>query len=204
MTKRIAGASPRLKARIAGLLYLLIFIAAPSGAATATPAKMIITLTCDTGVALILYDLLKPVSRSLSLLAALFRLIFVAVMAVNSLSYFGTVVLFQKAHSSAAFDAGYSMAMVPFGLHCLLIGYLIFKSIFLPRILGVLMALAALGYLTFLWPRLGSHLFFPYILIPGIVGEGSLMLCLLVMGVNVQQWKEQANAARAGGGPSGS
>ena len=195
MTKRIAGASPRLKARIAGLLYLLIFIAAPSGAATATPAKMIITLTCDTGVALILYELLKPVSRSLSLLAALFRLIFVAVMAVNSLSYFGTVVLFQNAHSSAAFDTGYGIAMVPFGLHCLLVGYLIFKSIFFPRILGVLMALAGLGYLTFLWPPLGSHLFFPYILIPGIVGEGSLTLWLLVMGVNVQQWKEQANAA---------
>jgi len=77
MTKRIAGASPRLKARIAGLLYLLIFVAAPSGAATATPAKMIITLACDSGVALILYDLFKPVSRNLSLLAALFRLIFV-------------------------------------------------------------------------------------------------------------------------------
>jgi Domain of unknown function (DUF4386) len=204
MTKRIAGASPRLKARIAGLLYLLIFIAAPSGAATATPAKMIITLTCDTGVALILYELLKPVSRSLSLLAALFRLIFVAVMAVNSLSYFGTVVFFQNAHSSAAFDTGYGIAMVPFGLHCLLIGYLIFKSIFLPRILGVLMTLAGLGYLTFLWPPLGSHLFFPYIVIPGVVGEGSLTLWLLVMGVNVQRWKEQASAARAGGGLSGS
>jgi len=204
MTKRIAGASPRLKARIAGLLYLFIFIAAPSGAATATPAKMIITLTCDTGVALILYELLKPVSRSLSLLAALFRLIFVAVMAVNSLSYFGTVVFFQNAHSSAAFDTGYGIAMVPFGLHCLLIGYLIFKSIFLPRILGVLMALAGLGYLTFLWPPLGSHLFFPYIVIPGVVGEGSLTLWLLVMGVNVQRWKEQASAARAGGGLSGS
>jgi Domain of unknown function (DUF4386) len=202
MTKRIAGASPRLKARIAGLLYLLIFIAAPSGAATATPAKMIITLTCDSGVALILYELLKPVSRSLSLLAAFFRLIFVAVMAVNSLSYFG--VLFQGAHSSAAFNTGYCIAMVPFGLHCLLIGYLIFNSIFLPRILGVLMALAGLGYLTFLWPRFGSHLFFPYILIPGVLGEGSLTLWLLVMGVNVQGWKEQANAARAGGGPSGS
>jgi hypothetical protein len=202
ITKRIAGASPRLKARIAGLLYLLIFIAAPSGAATATPAKMMITLTCDTGVALILYDLLKPVSRSLSLLAALFRLIFVAVMAVNSLNYFGTVVFFRNAHSSPAFDTGYGIAMVPFGLHCLLIGYLIFKSIFFPRILGVLMALAGLGYLIFLWPRLGSHLFFPYILIPGAVGEGSLMFWLLVMGPNVRQWKQQVNAARAGDGPS--
>jgi|SRR6202050_1536330 len=191
-TKPIAGASPRLKARIAGLLYLIIFIAAPSGAATATPAKMIITLACDTGVALILYELLKPVSRSVSLLAALFRLIFVAVMAFNSLSYFGAAVSPGRAHSAAAFDIGYGIAMVPFGVHCLLIGYLIFESIFLPRILGVLMALAALGYLTFLWPWLGSHLFFPYILIPGILGEGSLTLWLLVMGVNVQRWQSKS------------
>src|ERR1700728_1214701 len=196
-TKPIAGASPRLKARIAGLLYLIIFIAAPSGAATATPAKMVITLACDTGVALFFYDFLKPVSRSVSLLAALFRLIFVAIMAFNSLSYFGAAVSPGRAHSAAAFDVGYGIAMVPFGVHCLLIGYLIFESIFLPRILGALMALAGLGYLTFLWPRLGNHLFFPYILIPGILGEGSLTLWLLVMGVNVQRWKERANAARA-------
>jgi hypothetical protein len=193
MTKWIAAASPRLKARVAGLLYLLIFIAAPSGAATATPAKMIITLICDTGVALILYHLLTPVSRSLSRLAALFRLIFVAVMTVNSLSYFGAVAFFENAHSAAAFDTGYGTAMVPFGLHCLLIGYLIFKSTFLPRTLGVLVALAGLGYLTFLWPWLGSHLFFPYILIPGVIGEGSLMLWLLVIGLNGQRWNAQAS-----------
>jgi Domain of unknown function (DUF4386) len=170
-------------------------IAAPSGAATATPAKMIITLTCDTGVTLILYGLLKPVSRGLSQLAALFRLIFVAVMAANSLNYFGAVVLFHSADSSSAFNTGYGIAMVPFGVHCLLIGYLIYQSIFLPRILGVLMALAGLGYLTFLWPRLGSHLFFPYILILGILGEGSLTLWLTFIGVNVQRWNEQASVA---------
>jgi hypothetical protein len=195
MLKRIAEASPRLKARIAGVLYLLIFIAAPSGAATATPAKMIITLACDIGVALILYHLLKTVSKRLSFLAAFFRLLFVAVMAVNSLNYFGLLDLFKGAHSAVAFNKGYGIAMVPFGVHCLLIGYLIFKSIFLPRILGVLMALAGLGYLIFLWPPLGDRLFFPYIAVPGVVGEGSLTLWLLILGVNTQRWKEQANAA---------
>ena len=140
--KPIAGASPRLIARIAGLLYLIIFIAAPSSATTATPAKMITTLVCDTGVALMLYELLKPVSGGLCLLAALFRLIFVAVMAVNSLSYFSAVVLLGRAHSAAAFDAGYGIAMVPFGVHCLLLGYLISVSTFLPRTLGILVALA--------------------------------------------------------------
>lgn len=56
IAERFAGAPLRLEARIAGLLYLLIFIAAPSGAATATPVKMIVTLACDTGVALFLCD----------------------------------------------------------------------------------------------------------------------------------------------------
>jgi hypothetical protein len=145
-------------------------------------------------VALILYELLKPVSRNLSLLAALFRLIFVALMAVNSLNYFGVLNLFKDAHSSPAFNLGYGIALVPFGIHCLLTGYLIFKSIFLPRILGVLLAMAGLGYLTFLWPPLGSRLFFPYLVIPGVVGEGSLTLWLLVMGVNAQRWEKQDDA----------
>jgi Domain of unknown function (DUF4386) len=192
---RMAETSPRLWARIAGVLYLLIFIAAPTGAATATPVKMIITLACDTGVALIFYVLLKPVSMRLCVLAAFFRLIFVAVMAVNSLNYFGVLDLFNGARSVTAFNKGYGVALVPFGVHCALIGYLIFKSIFLPRILGVLMALAGLGYLIFLWPPLGRHLFFPYIVIPGVAGEGALTLWLLVVGLDAGRWDEQASAA---------
>jgi hypothetical protein len=195
ISKRIAETSPRLKARVAGVLYLLIFVVAPSGAATATPVKIIVTLACDTGVAIILYHLLKPVNRRLSLLAAFFRLVFAAVMAVNSLNYFGLFDLFNCVHSATAFNTGYGIALVPFGVHCLLTGYLIFKSVFLPRILGVLMALAGLGYLTFVWPPLGSHLFFPYLVVPGVVGEGSLTLWLLIIGVNAQRWTEQASAA---------
>jgi hypothetical protein len=149
---------------------------------------MIVTLVCDTGVALIFYDLLQLVSWRLSVLAALFRLIFVVVMAVNSLSYFGAVVLFQTAHSPSAVNMGYEIAMVPFGLDCLLTGYLIFQSTCFPRILGILMALAGLGNLTFLWPGLGSRLFFPRIVIPGVAGEGLLTLWLLAIGVNLQRW----------------
>jgi uncharacterized protein DUF4386 len=195
MTKRIEGTSPRLEARIAGLLYLVIFVVAPSGAATATPLRMVITLACDTGVALIFYDLFKPVSKKLSLLAFIFRLIFVAITAANSLNYFGPVALFSGTRSATAFNTVDGISLVPFGVHCLLIGYLIFNSTFLPRILGALMALAGLGYLTFLWRPLGSHLFFPYLLIPGVVGEGSLTLWLLVLGVNAQRWKKQDGTA---------
>jgi hypothetical protein len=195
MIKRIAIASPRLRARIAGILYLIIFIAAPSGAGSATLANITITMVCDTGVALLFYDLFKPVNKNLSLLAAVFRLIFVVVMTVNSLNYFGLVDLFDSAHSAAAFNTGYGMALVPFGVHCAMTGYLVFKSNFLPKIIGILMALAGLGYLTFIWPRLGDRLFVPYILVPGIVGEGSLTLWLIFVGVNVDRWTHRASAA---------
>ena len=133
MIKKIASASPRLRARIAGVLYLIIFIAAPSGAKDVTVAKVAITMACDTGVALLFYGLLRPVSKNLSLLGAVFRLILVAVLTANSLNYFGLLGSIKGAHSSAAVNAAYDIALVPFGIHCLLTGYLIFRSNFLPR-----------------------------------------------------------------------
>jgi len=82
------------------------------------------------------------------------------------------------------------------GLFLLLIGYLIFRSTFLPRILGALIAFAGLGWLTLLAPPLANYLL-PYIEVLGVLAEGSLMLWLLVMGVNAQHWQEQASAAGA-------
>ena len=193
------SSSARLKARIAGLLYLLVFVIGPSGASSATPTNVIGMLACDVGVALILYVLLKPVGRRMALLGAVFRLICVAILAVNSLNYFGVLDLFHAAHSAAAFNTGYAIALVPFGIQCLLFGYLIFKSGFLPRILGILFALAGLGYLICVWPPLGQRLFFPYIVIPGVIGEGALTLWLLIFGVNVKQWDERACASPQGG-----
>lgn len=195
MIKRISSTSPRLRARVAGILYLIIFVAAPSGAHNATLAKLAITLACDTGVAVLFYNLFKPVNKNLSLLAASFRFIFLGVMTVNSLNYFGFLALFNGAHSSAAFNTGYGIALVPFGVHCLLTGILIFRSTFLPRIIGILMALAGLGYLTFVWPPLGDRLFVPFILVPALVGEGSLTLWLIFIGVNAERWTQQARAA---------
>ena len=183
--------SPRVKARITGFVYLMIFLAAPSGAASATPIKMAINLSCDLAVAFLLYDMLRPVSKSLSLLAALFRLIFIILMAVTSLNYFGLTGLFQPPRSADAFDAGYGIALVPFGISCVLIGYLVFRSSFLPRILGVLMGVAGGAYLIFLWPALGKRLFIPWIVVPAVVGEASLTLWLIVMGVRADRWQQQ-------------
>jgi hypothetical protein len=82
-----------------------------------------------------------------------------------------------------------------FGVYCLLIGYLIFQSTFLPRILGLLMAFGGLGWLTFASSELANY-FSPYNLAPGILGEGALTVWLLIFGVNAEKWKEQAGAGR--------
>ena len=74
----------------------------------------------------------------------------------------------------------------------MLVGYLIFSSTFLPRIIGVLEVLAGFGYLTLLWRPL-AHYLYPYNLALAGPGEISLMLWLLVKGVNEQRWKEQAS-----------
>ncbi len=89
-----------------------------------------------------------------------------------------------------------SIALVFFGLFQLLIGGLIVRSTFLPRILGALMSFAGLGWLIFLAPPLANALL-SYLEVLGILAEASLMLWLLVMGVNAERWKEQASRAGA-------
>ena len=127
-------------------------------------------------VTLLSYDIFKPVNRSLSLLAAFFNFVGLTFEAFR-----------LQPH-------GVNIAMVFHGFYCILIGYLIFRSTFLPRILGVLMAFAGLSWLTFLSNPLVNYLS-PYNLACGLIGDVSVFLWLLVMGVNVQRWKEQASAA---------
>jgi hypothetical protein len=91
-------------------------------------------------------------------------------------------------------SSGLDITVVFNGFYCLLVGYLIFRSTFLPPILGALMAFAGLGWLTCLSPRL-AHYLSPYNLALGILGQESIMLWLLVLGLNAQRWKEQAGVA---------
>jgi len=141
-------------------------------------AANIIQMSGMAVVTLLSYDVFKAVNKSLSLLAAFFNLVGLASEAFR-----------LNPH-------GVNIAMVFHGVFCILIGYLIFRSAFLPRILGVLMAFAGLGWLTFLAPPLANYLS-PYILVLGFLAELALMLWLLVMGVNVQRWKEQASSMKA-------
>jgi hypothetical protein len=184
-----AGAtSPPARARITGIVYLLYFLTAVSGEVfvgrgrpVVFDAVNLIASAFYIGVTLLFYFMFRPVNRNLSILAALFSL---AGCANDVLSLFS---LAPYEISSLAF----------FGPYCLLIGYLIFRSTFLPRMLGVLMALAGVGWLIFLSP-LANYLS-TYLKILGFLAEASLMLWLIVKGVNVQRWNELATARLVSG-----
>jgi hypothetical protein len=186
MRERLSEASPRFKARTAGAFWLMVILmgtlAMLVGGRLGVAANLIAT-ACYVAATLLVYDLLRPVSRSLSSLAAFFSLVGCAIGVLGSLTDL----------------AAGRLSFVFFGLHCVLVGYLILRSTFLPRFVGALMALGGSGWLTLglaslLSPPLAEYLS-PYILAPGILGEASLTLWLLVMGVNVQRWNEQAAAA---------
>jgi len=179
MTKGVAEASARFKARIAGVFYLLTFVAGVFALVSVSGRLVanLIATACYIAVTLLFFDMFKPVNKSLSLLAAFFGLVGCAWAALT---------IFHL----APLDIN---SLVFFGFYCLLIGYLIFRSTFLPRTLGALMAFGGLGWLTFLSPPL-AHYLSPYNLAPGMLGEGALTLWLLVFGVNEQRWKEQASA----------
>jgi hypothetical protein len=173
-------------------------------------ATGLIATACYVAVTALFYDLFEPVNRIVSLLAAFFSLVGCAILAFASLFQLAALVVLGGGQYLSVFKAeqlralavlflelygqGVSICFVFFGVYCLLIGYLILKSTFLPRVLGVLMAFAGLGWLTFLFPLLANYLS-PYILILGFLAEVALMLWLLGMGVNVQRWKEQASPA---------
>jgi hypothetical protein len=180
--KRIAEASPGLKARIAGVFYLLTILMGVvvlfAGGRWGLAGDLIDLLAgaCYMAVTLLFYDMFKPVNKNLSLLAALFS---VAGFTIGRLGLH---------------PQGVDLSLVLFGFYCLVIGYLIYRSAFLPRILSALMAFAGVAWLTFLSPPHANYLA-PYNLAGGGVAELSLCLWLLVIGVNVQRWKEQASAA---------
>ena len=225
----------RKTARVAGFLYLTIIIAGifaeffvrssliVPGDATATATNILaseslfrlgiasdlIMIMCDIALALLFYVLLKPVSNSLSLLAAFFRLAQAAILGLNLLNLFFVLQLLHGANYLTVFSAdqlhalvllflnghsiGYSIGLVLFGLSLFVLGYLVFKSGYFPRILGVLLIVAASGYVIdsfagFLLPTYEQYetIFALVVFLPAFIGELSMCLWLLFKGVQVQ------------------
>lgn len=189
MTGAGAGASSRLKARMAGLFYLLTIVTGALAAFSTgklfeyRDAMNLSASACYIAVTLLFYGLFKPVDASLSLIAAVFSLVGCALSALG---------LFHLPPPIRSVNP-----LVLFGVYCLLIGYLIFRSDFLPRILGVLMVIGGLGWLTFVSSTLADTLT-PYNLAPGILGEGALTVWLLAKGVDAKRWQERARTAGLG------
>lgn len=232
------AASPRALSRIGGVLYLIIIVLGlfgeafvrgriiVSGDAAATAANLrsleslwrlgiaaeLVLLISAVVLALILFVLLKPVSRDLALLAVAFNLVSIAVEAVAALHL--VAALFPLGHAGylGAFQPeqlyamasmsvrshghGFGVALIFFGCECLVLGHLIIRSGYLPKTIGVLMQVAGSCYLVnsfslLLAPGFADRLF-PAVLLPAFVGEASLCLWLLVRGVDTGKWRLKA------------
>ena len=229
--------SPQRYARIGGVLYLAIILLGMFGElyvrgtlvvpgnATATAQAIstspllwragivgdLLMHVCDLPVILVLYLLLKPVSKNLALLATWVNLIQTAVLVANKLNLLVPLFLLDEVSYLKAFSPeqlhalfqlaikahgyGFAIGLIFFGFACLVRGYLIYRSDFFPKILGMLIFGAGVSYLVnsfalLLAPAFAS-LIFPAVLVPAFVGELSFCLWLIVKGVDGRQWKRR-------------
>ena len=159
------------------------------------------------------YQLLKPVSRTGAMLAAAFELTGCGIKIFSRLFYFAPLLVlnmdasylrvFNKEQLDAIAllllrinDNGAAIALAFFGFSTLLQGWLIYRSGFLPRWLGVIGMIGGFGWLTFLYPPLGMRLFL-YLALFAMVGVLATSLWLLTVGVDEQRWRERAAQAAA-------
>ena len=178
-----AEKSLRFTGRLAGIFYLLNILTGASALfarGTLGSIVLLISTVCYVAVTRLFYQLFLPVDRRISALAAVCSIVGCTITLLD------TFLLVAAPVSPLVF----------FGLYCLLIGYLILRSTFLPRFIGMLMLVGGLGWLTFLSPPLSGRLA-PYDMVPGILGEGTLTLWLLAAGIDAKRWLEQARLRHA-------
>jgi len=224
MTARIAAILTLLIVVLApfSMLYIPTTLIVPGDAAstanniTASQGLFRVGMVTDSLVFLIeialtvlLYVLVKPVNKTLSLVAAFSRLAMTVIQGINLLNHFiillllsgasyltifapdqlqALVMLFLNAHESAVLIWG-----LFFGLHLLVLGYLVYKSGYLPKVLGILLLIVALCYLI---QDFGNMLFPEYKALFTSIGslaflEIAFPLWLLIKGVNVKQWEKR-------------
>lgn len=224
-------------ARFAGLLYLVITVAAiiahfyvPSniivpGDAAATADNIItsntlfrvggvgselVVLLSEVILSIVLYVLLKPVNKTLSMLAAVSRLVMTTIHGLNLINYFFAILLLSGNSYLAAFNAeqlqalvmlfldahsiGFTIGIAFLTLHVFILGYLIFKSGYFPKVLGILFIAAGLGYLVDSFALLLSSGYetTPTIIAVTIaISEIAFPLWLLIKGVNAKGWQKR-------------
>jgi hypothetical protein len=175
-------------------------------------ASTLIVLTLDVVVAWALYVLLTPVNKSLSLLMAWFRMMYATIYGIAQLNLFFVLQLLSGADYLTVFETdqlhalvllflnphnpGFLIGLVFFGFHVFALGYLVFKSGYIPRILGVLLIFVSLGYLVnsfayFLLPNYSNYeaIFYIVTFLPAFIAELSLSLWLLLKGAKIPEMK---------------
>jgi Domain of unknown function (DUF4386) len=178
-------------------------------------ATDLVVFVIEVALAAVLYVLFRPVNRTLALVMAFARLAMVTILGLNLLNMFTALQLLTSPQYATAFDKGqvealafmflnaqhygYALGMVFFGLHLGVLALLVYRSAFLPRILGILMVVSALGYLAdsftkFLVPQSADTLAV-VVVVTALMGELPLTLWLLVRGVNVERWRQRALAS---------
>jgi Domain of unknown function (DUF4386) len=209
------------------ILYIPSMLIVPGDAATtasnilASEGLFRLGIVADSVVVLleialiaVLYVLLRPVNKTLALVVTFARLAMTVIMAVNVFNSLGVLLLSSDAKYLTVFkpdqlhalvllflnlhDSGVYIWQFIFGFHFLVLGYLVFKSGFFPRILGILLWVACLGYLMdsfgILFPISGAlSMVSSVLLAAGVIGELSFTLWLLIKGVNVEQWEIRAH-----------
>ena len=173
-------------------------------------AAQLVLLLCATALTFIWYVLLRPVNRNITVLAVFFALVSLAIESVSTLHLQAVLVPLSSVSiqgmapqqlqalaylSIVAYSHTFGVALIFFGVQCLIVGYLVRKSTYFPKLLGTLLQLAGLCYLinsfsTIVYPPLGK-LLFPAILLPSLIGELSFCLWLLFKGVNRAAWERQ-------------
>lgn len=175
-------------------------------------AGEMVLLILAAALALILYLLLRPVNRDVALMAVCFNLVCIAVEAVAGVSLATALLPVTSAEYAMAFGPdqlgamtmlairshtyGFGVGLIFFGVECVLLGWLIVRSGYMPRTVGRLMQVGGVCYVInsaalLLSPAWSSRLF-PAVLLPALVAELSLAIWLVARGVRSEPWHEAA------------
>lgn len=168
-------------------------------------------LACQIAMTLLFYELLRPVNKTVAVLSTAFGLIGCTVKTVGHLFYIAPLLVLNGAPWLSVFSTAQlqavaflslrvnytaeTMAMAFFGLNALFKGYLVFRSTFLPRALGVVSAIGGLGWLMYVYEPLARRLQMPIVGV-GVLGAFVTVAWLLVYGVDEKRWHERDSAAR--------